>query len=103
MTEEDTIGVLKSPMIRPSIHGGYYYFVPLPQSTIGYIFCVGNIYDIIKNKTHQGELFTDWLNTTPVDMRIMYAYVNKCDIYATHITVTYPEPGDWWEWENDKS
>ncbi len=107
MTEDDTYNSLKASLIIHSEHGGYYYFAPdgrvksetRPNDMWGHILCVGKIYDIIKDKTHQNQLITDWLSKEYKQQHIMYQYTTMCENYARHITVTYPEPGIWWKWK----
>lgn len=107
MTEDDTFLRLSASRIIYSEHGGYYYFVPahnvicreLPLDVWGHIYCVGAIYDIIKDKKKANELFTDWLSKTYRQQHIMPAVIQMCDIYATHITETWPESGKYWDWE----
>jgi len=108
MTEEDTYNHLCASQIIQSDHGGYYYFVPdyrvkavnsLSNDTWGHILCSGKIYEIIKNKTVKGQLLTDWLSANWRQEKMMHTYIVMCDNYAKHITVTWPEPGGYWNWK----
>lgn len=62
----------------------------------------GNIHNIISRKIHQGQLFTDWLSSGLKDERAVLHYISMCENYARHITITYPEPGFWWQWVDEK-
>jgi len=107
MSEDDTLNVLKASRVIYSKYGGCYYFVPdyrvkseaSPGDTYGHILCAGRIYDILKDKEHRGQLFTDWLSTGYIPEHIMRHYTIMCENYARHITITYPEPGIWWKWK----
>jgi len=110
MTEDDTHRYLTSSVIVPSKYGGYYYFVPnykIKSADIndiwGKIYCNGPIYNIIRDKMKDNQLFTDWLSKTWKQERIVERYVQMCEIYARHITITWPESGSYWSWkENDR-
>lgn len=110
MTEDDTFRYLKASVIIPSEYGGYYYFVPnykVKSTDIndiwGKIYCCGKIYDIIRDKEKDNRLFTDWLSERWKQERIVERYAQMCEIYARHITTTWPEPGLYWNWkENDR-
>ncbi len=107
MTEDDTFNILKASKKIQSLYGGYYFFVPdyrvrssqHPGQVWGHLYCHGNIHDIIKGKTHQGQEFEDWLSTSYKLERMIGQYTAMCEIYARHITVTHPEPGTWWKWK----
>lgn len=94
-------------MVIQSQHGGHYYFIrddrvtskALPNDIWGHIYCIGKVYDIIKDKMHQNHLITDWLSKGYKQQHIMYQYTNMCENYARHITITHPEPGTWWTWK----
>ena len=107
MNEEiDTFNALRGTVID-SAHGGYYLFVPdygvgslqTPNDDVwGHITAYGNIKNIIENKIIHDQLITDWLGSWKQE-KMIARYKQICDIYATHILYTWPDPGGYWKWK----